>query len=276
MKRIFVILSFGLLWGCVKQSTHNQALRTIDSLMVANQTLIEENDELLNGEKRLIDYIELYHRNKDYVKSYEFITMLKSRHPASNYLIQKEKMVVSIERGARIMQDSIDKAREDSVKLANINELGIWEVRDVKNDFGEPTGKKYLSAYISGRFSNSATAGSPLRVWICIDSVDKLSLYFDEYNDGTYDGDEDISHIKVVNKEARKVYESLWFDQASFDKLYEKGENKTKSYKKLVDILADEGIYEIEVYTEYKTLYLFTINSQYLENAMLKAGMKKL
>ena len=83
MKRIFVILSFGLLWGCVKQSTHDQALRAIDSLMVVNQTLIEENDELLNGEKRLIDYIELYHRNKDYVKSYEFITMLKSRHPAS-------------------------------------------------------------------------------------------------------------------------------------------------------------------------------------------------
>lgn len=275
MKRIFVILSFGLLWGCVKQSTHDQALRTIDSLKVANQTLIEENDELLNGEKRLIDYIELYHRNKDYVKSYEFITMLKSRHPASNYLIQKEKMVVSIERGARIMQDSIDKAREDSVKLANINELGIWEVRDVKNDFDEPTGKKYLSAYISGRFSNSATAGSPLRVWISIDSVDDISVYFDEYSDWTYDN-EDISHIKVVNKEARKVYESLWLDQASFDKLYEKGGNKTKSYKKLVDILADEGIYEIEVYTEYKTMYIFTINSQYLENAMLKAGMKKL
>lgn len=275
MKRIFVILSFGLLWGCVKQSTHDQALRAIDSLMVVNQTLIEENDELLNGEKRLIDYIELYHRNKDYVKSYEFITMLKARHPASNYLIQKEKMVVSIERGARIMQDSIDKAREDSVKLANINELGIWEVRDVKNDFDEPTGKKYLSAYISGRFSNSATAGSPLRVWISIDSVDDISVYFDEYSDWTYDN-EDISHIKVVNKEARKVYESLWLDQASFDKLYEKGGNKTKSYKKLVDILADEGIYEIEVYTEYKTMYIFTINSQYLENAMLKAGMKKL
>lgn len=275
MKRIFVILSFGLLWGCVNQSTHDQALRAIDSLMVVNQTLIEENDELLNGEKRLIDYIELYHRNKDYVKSYEFITMLKSRHPASNYLIQKEKMIVSIERGARIMQDSIDKAREDSVKLANINELGIWEVRDVKNDFDEPTGKKYLSAYISGRFSNSATAGSPLRVWISIDSVDDISVYFDEYSDWTYDN-EDISHIKVVNKEARKVYESLWLDQASFDKLYEKGGNKTKSYKKLVDILADEGIYEIEVYTEYKTMYTFTINSQYLENAMLKAGMKKL
>lgn len=276
MKRIFVILSFGLLWGCVKQSTHDQALRAIDSLMVVNQTLIEENDELLNGEKRLIDYIELYHRNKDYVKSYEFITMLKSRHPASNYLIQKEKMVVSIERGARIMQDSIDKAREDSVKLANINELGIWEVRDVKNDFDEPTGKKYLSADVHGRFTNSATIGSSLNVSIRIDNVDKLSLYFDEYNDGTIDGDDDISSIKVVNKKARKVYESLWFDQASFDRLYEKGENKTKSYKKLVNILADEGIYEIEVFTEYKTLYTFTINSQYLENAMLKAGIKKL
>ena len=275
MKKVFVILSSCLLLGCVNKSTHQKALQTIDSLRVANQTLIEENDELLNGEKRLIDYIELYHRNKDYVKSYEFITLLKSRHPASNYLIQKEKMVVSIERGARIMHDSIDKAREDSVKLANINELGIWEVRDVKNDFDEPTGKKYLSAYISGRFSNSATAGSPLRVWISIDSVDDISVYFDEYSDWTYDN-EDISHIKVVNKEARKVYESLWLDQASFDKLYEKGGNKTKSYKKLVDILADEGIYEIEVYTEYKTMYIFTINSQYLENAMLKAGMKKL
>lgn len=276
MKRLFVVLSFCALCGCVSQSTHEKALRTIDSLKVANKSLMNENDELLNGEKRLIDYIELHYRNKDYIKSYEFITMLKSRHPASNYLIQKEKMVVSIERGARIMQDSIDKAREDSVKLANINELGIWEVRDVKNDFDEPTGKKYLSAYISGRFSNSATAGSPLRVWISIDSVDDISVYFDEYSDWTYDDNEDISHIKVVNKEARKVYESLWLDQASFDKLYEKGGNKTKSYKKLVDILADEGIYEIEVYTEYKTMYTFTINSQYLENAMLKAGMKKL
>lgn len=276
MKRIFVILSFGLLWGCVKQSTHNQALRTIDSLKVANQTLIEENDELLNGEKRLIDYIELYHRNKDYVKSYEFITMLKSRHPASNYLIQNERQVVSIEREAHIVLDSVDKARKDSIKLANINELGIWEVCDVKNDFDEPTGKKYLSADVHGRFTNSATIGSSLNVSIRIDNVDKLSLYFDEYNDGTYDGDDDISSIKVVNKKARKVYETLWLDQASFDRLYEKGENKTKSYTKLVNILADEGIYEIEVFTEYKTLYTFTINSQYLENAMLKAGMKKL
>ena len=68
----------------------------------------------------------------------------------------------------------------------------------------------------------------------------------------------------------------LNWDRQKEDKLYEKGGNKTKSYKKLVDILADEGIYEIEVYTEYKTMYIFTINSQYLENAMLKAGIKKL
>ena len=85
-------------------------------------------------------------------------------------------MVVSIERGARIMQDSIDKAREDSVKLANINELGIWEVRDVKNDFDEPTGKKYLSAYISGRFSNSATAGSPARFLMILRYLSAFAL----------------------------------------------------------------------------------------------------
>ena len=103
MKRIFVILSFGLLWGCVKQSTHNQALRTIDSLMVANQTLIEENDELLNGEKRLIDYIELHNRNNDVLKSYDFIVKLRSKHPESDYITKNEQLLIAIENEARIM-----------------------------------------------------------------------------------------------------------------------------------------------------------------------------
>ena len=164
MKRIFVILSFGLLWGCVKQSTHNQALRTIDSLMVANQTLIEENDELLNGEKRLIDYIELHNRNNDVLKSYDFIVKLRSKHPESDYITKNEQLLIAIENEAQIILDSIQKVKQDSIRRANIHELGIWKIGEYVDDFGEPTGEKFLYANVLGVFSNSATARDILGV----------------------------------------------------------------------------------------------------------------
>ena len=275
MKRIFVILSFGLLWGCVKQSTHNQALRTIDSLMVANQTLIEENDELLNGEKRLIDYIELHNRNNDVLKSYDFIVKLRSKHPESDYITKNEQLLITIENEAQIILDSIQKVKQDSIRRANIHELGIWKIGEYVDDFGEPTGEKFLYANVLGVFSNSATARDILGVKVNVFNDGSIGLYYDEYNDGTYEN-EKIRNIKIVNKEARKVYESLWDVWNPVDCLFDNDESSPRESMTLEEVLTKEGEYEFYINLKYNTKYKFIINSNYLENAMLKAGIKKL
>ncbi len=275
MKRIFVILSFGLLWGCVKQSTHNQALRTIDSLMVANQTLIEENDELLNGEKRLIDYIELHNRNNDVLKSYDFIVKLRSKHPESDYITKNEQLLITIENEAQIILDSIQKVKQDSIRRANIHELGIWKIGEYVDDFGEPTGEKFLYANVLGVFSNSATARDILGVKVNVFNDGSIGLYYDEYNDGTYEN-EKIRNIKIVNKEARKVYESLWDVWNPDDCLFDNDESSPRESMTLEEVLTKEGEYEFYINLKYNTKYKFIINSNYLENAILKAGIKKL
>ena len=275
MKRIFVILSFSLLWGCVKQSTHNQALRTIDSLKVANQTLIEENDELLNGEKRLIDYIELHNRNNDVLKSYDFIVKLRSKHPESDYITKNEQLLIAIENEAQIILDSIQKVKQDSIRRANIHELGIWKIGEYVDDFGEPTGEKFLYANVLGVFSNSATARDILGVKVNVFNDGSIGLYYDEYNDGTYEN-EKIRNIKIVNKEARKVYESLWDVWNPDDCLFDNDESSPRESMTLEEVLTKEGEYEFYINLKYNTKYKFIINSNYLENAMLKAGIKKL
>lgn len=271
MKRIFVILSFGLLWGCVKQSTHEQALRAIDSLMVVNQTLIEENDELLNGEKRLIDYIELHNRNNDVLKSYDFIVKLRSKHPESDYITKNEQLLIAIENEARIMLDSIEKAKQDSIRRANIHELGIWKIGEYVDDFGEPTGEKFLCANVMGVFSNSATAQSLLRVYVEMSKYG-IGLDFDEYNNGTYE-DEDFVFVKIINKEARKIYEGS--GNSSFSFLYDVNEDwRDRTHTTLTEILRKEGVYEFYIESKYRTIYRFMIDSRCLENAMFKAEIK--
>ena len=186
-----------MLWGCVSQATHDKALRTIDSLRLTNQTLLEENEELLNGEQRIINYIELHSNSHDILKSYDFICKLKSKHPESKYISQNKNQLIAIENEARIILDSINKVKQDSIRLANIHELGIWEIGAHVDDFGEPTGERFVYSNVLGVFGNSATANSTLRVHITSSYEDSLCcvcLAFDEYNDGTYEY-EDIINI---------------------------------------------------------------------------------
>lgn len=271
MKKVFVILSSCLLLGCVNKSTHQKALQTIDSLRVANQTLIEENDELLNGEKRLIDYIELHNRNNDFLKSYDFIVKLKSKHPESDYITKNEKILSVIENEARIMLDSLEKAKQDSIRRANIHELGIWKIGEYVNDFDEPTGEKFLCANVMGVFSNSATAQSLLRVYVKMSKYG-IGLDFDEYNNGTYE-DEDFVFVKIINKEARKIYEGRGNSPFSF--LYDVNEDwRDRTHTTLTEILRKEGVYEFYIESKYRTIYRFMIDSRCLENAMIKAEIK--
>lgn len=68
-------------------------------------------------------------------------------------------------------------------KLKKENNMGIWEVDYYVDQFGEKTGKIFVttSKLIWGRFSNTATENSDLLAKIYIDSFDKVSIQLFEY-----------------------------------------------------------------------------------------------
>ena len=48
--------------------------------------------------------------------------------------------------------------------IAEESPYGDWEICDYKDDFGDPTGEKFVRQIVYGDFSNSATVSSPLTV----------------------------------------------------------------------------------------------------------------
>ena len=84
---------------------------------------------------------------------------------------------------------------------------------------------------------------------------------------GRYEDDR-CEYTKIVNKELRKVYEG--YDPSGG------GREKDGGWVSLEDMLMNEGSYEFSVRLEYSTRYQFTINSKYLNNALVKAGLKSI
>lgn len=257
--------------GCVSKSKYEKAQEEINSLKEENKKLKVINEELLNGEDRLMNYIKLYSDSNDYIKAYESLIKLKKYHPESNKLGQNNKLFTQIEKIALAKIDSIKEAKEDSLKRANINELGDWGIGNFINDFDEPTGEKYVHANFWGQFSNSATANDKLRINIRIYGDKKnpiVDIRFDEYDNGTYE-DEKIEYTKIINKKSRKKY----IGERSF---YSFTDIESKEGNRLIDILTKEGVYEFYMRLDYKTVYEFSINTNYLNNALIKAGLKEL
>ena len=216
-----------------------------------------------------MNFIRLYYDNKDYIKAFENLEKLKKYHPESQIFQKQSELFSEINEKARILQDSIDKVMRDSIKLANINELGKWRIGNIINEFGEPTGDHYIILTLYGTFKNTATVGSILRVDCvgrCLTSRKydySLFFEFDEYDNGTYERERPV-YTKIVNKQLRKIY------TAEYSTIFKDLEGK--DYK-LEDILLEEGIYEFEIRFEYKTIYYFTIDTRYINNALVKAGL---
>ena len=60
-------------------------------------------------------------------------------------------------------------------------EYGKWEIVEVTDEFGDPTGDSVTRSYFEGTFSNSATSGSGLTVSV-IDYGEAIMLKLYEYN----------------------------------------------------------------------------------------------
>lgn len=158
---------------------------------------------------------------------------------------------------------------------------GDWEICDYLNDFDEPTGEKYVRLIVQGDFSNSATASSPLTVYIIMyhyynsysgKHYVQGKMRFDEYSNGTedfhmwYDGSPAKNGTKIVDKPNHKAYryqERMLFKDVDEDKNYY-----------WTEILANApSTYTFTVKGEYQDEYRFSVNTEKLNKALKDANI---
>lgn len=271
MKNIIYSLFIILTYGCVSNSEIQKLTNQIDSLSSEITKLQSENDNLKNGENRLIGLIEYSISNNKYIDAQTFITQLHISHPESDKLNKYLKLLPDITVKANAIKDSIYKAKQDSIARANINELGIWRIGNYIDDFDEPTGEHFVYTLIRGQFSNSATSNSELSVKMIFRKgyYDNLEVYveYDEYANGVVDGAGwgDWDWSKIVCKERKILYKPRWGG---------KWENQLKEEIKVIDALLLDDILECKIYNrEERTWYYFTIDTHYLKNALIKAQL---
>jgi len=102
---------------------------------------------------------------------------------AENVQLTKELEAFRISEGELVAETNMDAEEKERIRLANLNNTGIWTVRYYVDDFGEATTVGYITntRRIRGSFSNSATQDSELDVTIAISTRDKVSIQLYEY-----------------------------------------------------------------------------------------------
>lgn len=267
----FIIIAVS---GCVTKTKYNSAISTIDSLRETHKTLLEENEELKNGEERLVNLFKLNVKQGDYLRAQETYETLIKKHPESAQIVLLQRTADSIAPKAKILRDSIDKAIRDSIRLANIDDIGEWSIGDYVDDFGDNTGEHFVDQVFYGTFSNTATAGSTLKVTLRFaKSVNKgydpnFYIYCDEYDNGTIDETSYGSSWKIICPETHRVYKG---DRGSI-----RDQENNEYIERLATLLRQENTYEFTIWHDYKTVYKFSINAKGFENALLKAGIDSL
>lgn len=176
-KNFFLLLPFIFVIGCgVPESDYNE-------LKVELENVQQLLDECQNGEERLTAIIENAYAASDYSTAKESIILLKDNHPQSNQIDRVNDLLVKIEQEEEALRERRLEERNERLRLANLNNTGIWQVVNFVDDFGEPTDNKYIrnSSLIKGSFSNTATQNSDLNIRFLISNRDDVSIMLYEY-----------------------------------------------------------------------------------------------
>ena len=170
-----------LINGCgVPEEKYNKLKLEYNKLVSENTKLIKDLDECRNGAVKLIAKIEKANKDKKYTDAVKNINILYEKFPESSQNKQYQKLLKEIEKKKQ------EEEAEEKLRLANLNNTGIWSVKFYVDDFGEPTKKGYIinTKKIRGTFSNTATQDSKLDVEFVISGHPKrvsVEIYLYEY-----------------------------------------------------------------------------------------------
>jgi hypothetical protein len=285
MKKLLMSSALVLsLLGCgVEKSEYNKVVAERDSLLSCLNTLEKEIDDLKNGEQRIIGLIENSLENENYINAEQNINILYSKHPESLKNSYYKKVLSSISSKLEKQKQAIEKHIQDSIKLANINNLGIWSINYFVDDFGQPTKDGYITTEnpIYGKFSNTATENSRLRVRFIIANKKSVAIKLFEYDgNNPVKGYRDTYNVLVQDKDGNQY--KLWANNFDSDRItfsdmtYYRDSNHSEnmSYsEKMHNILLSGGNIKIKIIDSERnsTQYNFEIeNADWYENAYIK------
>lgn len=162
--------------SCVSKGREKELLDKISELEV-------QLDECENGADRLIGKIEKAYSDKRYQEARQYIKDLSEKHPESPKNSEFEKLLIKIEKEEFLEKKKKEAEERERIRLANLNNTGMWSVKYYVDDFGEPTKTGYITntTYIKGKFSNTATQNSELNVDFLINSSSNISIMLYEY-----------------------------------------------------------------------------------------------
>lgn len=241
-----------------------------DKLKSENEQLKINYDECRYGEEKIVAIIKKAYAEKNYSLARINIILLNLKHPESNKNIEFKKLLKKIKAKEKQQNKTKAAKEKERIRLANINNTGIWSINYYVDDFGEYTKEGYIrnAKLIKGKFSNTATENSNLNVRFIITNSSNISIKLYEYagRNPVKSSSRDKYKVLVQDKNGKrsKLQAINYSERLSFD---------TYDSKKIHKALLKGGeikfrIVEVDTPT---TQYKFTIqNADWYNNAYKK------
>jgi len=268
---IYVIGIMTIVSSCgIPQADYDKLIAENKDLKTNIDLVTSELDECQNGAEKTVAKVLKAYSEKDYGTAKVNINKLSEQHPESPENTEFKKILEKIEKDELALEKVREAEEKERVRLANIDNTGMWRVGHYVDEFGESIEQGYITntSHLKGVFSNTETQDSKLDVDFLINSSSKICIQLYEYaKNNPVKAYSSVSYrILVQDKDG----ERLKLRAVNYtDRL---GLNSSDS-RKLHKVLLKGGslkfkIYEIDTPT---TEYEFTIaNADWYDNATKK------
>jgi len=190
MFRVVLIVFIGLLSSCGIPKTEHEEILTqnrklaeeINALSEDIKKLNVEIEQYKNSPDNLVALIRQYSDGGNLAMARENIRTLAKYHPHKLEDVSVHSLISVVERKEREESKRKEAEEKERIRLANLNNTGMWQLGEFVDDFGNKTGNKYIinRTKIRGTFSNTATQNSPLNIDFVI-KADEISIKLYEY-----------------------------------------------------------------------------------------------
>jgi hypothetical protein len=166
-------------------------------------------------------------------------------------------------------QDSIVQARkqqvEDSLSAVVAQMFGKWEVGAFVDNFGDATNGKFVSTFVEGEFSNSATTSSYLFVQVIMDR-ESAGIFLREYQASSPPQKFSESvQIQMKNERGKTLLFNTsgeWNQSGGIKVVNNIAGYYHWNFRKFRDFLKNSnGKVKCVIFDKYSSVYRFTLNS---------------
>lgn len=236
-----------------------------DKLKIENDRLQTELDECKFGAEKIVAVVENAYAEKNYTLAQQNIEMLYDKHPESPKNEEFKKLSKTIKKKEEEEKRKKEAEEKERIRLANLNNTGMWSIGNFVDGFGEPTKNRFITntIRIRGTFSNTATEDSKLDIRFLISNSSEISMQLYEYagNNPVKTMSIEIYFVDVQDNDINKLelYAENTFDRLIFNK---------ESSRKLHNALMKGGTLKFWLINGSRSQYQFTImNADWYENA---------